>query len=314
MQTEKKTMKTAVLIPCYNEALTIEKVIRDFQSVLPEAQIYVYDNNSSDNTAEIARETGAIVRHEYNQGKGYVVRSMFSQIDAEVYIMTDGDDTYPAESALELIRPVIEGKADMVIGDRLSNGTYSKENKRCFHEFGNNLVRFFINYIFKGNINDVMTGYRAFSRKFVKNFPVMCSGFELETELSLHALDKRFPIVQVPIMYKDRPEGSFSKLNTVNDGIKVILTIFNMFRNYRPLMFFSIISFILFILGLICGMPPVIEYLTVKYITHVPLAILASGLEITAVLSMVCGIILDTFVQADRRNYELNLIKYHSRG
>ena len=217
--------KIAVLIPCYNEELTVEKVIKDFRRELPEAEIYVYDNNSKDKTAQIARENGAIVKHEYKQGKGNVVRSMFSDIDADLYIMVDGDDTYPAESVHTLIEPVRRGEADMCIGDRLSNGTYQKENKRPFHEFGNNIVRGSINFLFGSKLKDIMTGYRVFNKKFVKNMPVMSAKFEIETEMSLYALDKRFVIKEIPIVYRDRPEGSFSKLNTITDGFKVVKTI-----------------------------------------------------------------------------------------
>lgn len=306
--------EVAVLIPCYNESLTILKVINDFKNALPDAKIYVYDNNSTDNTAEIAEKAGAIVRKEYKQGKSYVIRSMFSQIEADVYLMADGDDTYPADCALELIMPIIEGKAEMVIGDRLSNGSYEKENKRLCHNFGNKLVKFFVNYIFNGDIKDIMTGYRAFSRKFVKNFPVMSCGFELETEMSIHALDKRLSILQIPVNYKNRQEGSISKLNTYADGVKVLLTIFNLFKNYRPLMFFTLISLFLFFLGLAAGIPSIKDYIEIRYVTHVPLAILASGLEIMAVLSLICGLILDTFTQADKRNYEWKLIQYETYG
>jgi len=303
----------AIIIPCYNEASTICKVVSDFKAVLPEAQIYVYDNNSNDNTAIIARDAGAIVKREYQQGKGNVIRTMFSQIEADVYLMVDGDDTYPSESAKELIQPIIDGIADMTIGDRLSNGTYTQENKRTFHNFGNSLVRFSINHFFNGNLNDIMTGYRGFSRKFVKNFPVMCGGFELETEMSLHALDKRFPIIQVPVVYRDRPEGSYSKLNTIRDGFRVLSTIFNMFKDYRPMVFFGLIAFFLFLLGLASGYPVVIEYARVKYITHVPLAVLASGLEISSIIFFACGLILDTIVNANKREYEWKLIQYETR-
>ena len=304
--------KIAVLIPCYNEALTIGKVIADFKKEMPSANIYVYDNNSSDDTAGIAQDAGAIVRHEYQQGKGNVIRSMFSQIEADVYLMVDGDDTYPAESGEDLIRPIIDGRADMTVGDRLSNGTYTQENKRAFHNFGNSLVRFFINHFFNGNINDIMTGYRGFSRKFVKNFPIMYGGFELETEMSLHALDKRFPIVQIPIIYRDRPEGSYSKLNTISDGISVLKVIFNMFKNYRPLVFFGFIASILFISGIVSGIPVITEYARRKFVTHVPLAVLASGLEITAIISLACGLILDTIVNANKRDFEWRLIQYNA--
>lgn len=303
-------MKTAVLIPCYNEEITIEKVIKDFKRELPEAEIYVYDNNSKDKTAEIARANGAIVKHEYRQGKGNVVRSMFYDIDADIYVMVDGDDTYPAEFVHQLIEPVAQGRADMAIGDRLSNGTYQKENKRHFHEFGNNLVKKGINVLFKTNLKDIMTGYRVFSKKFVKNMPVMSPKFEIETEMSLYALDKKFIIEEIPIVYRDRPEGSESKLNTVSDGMKVIKTIVKMFKNYKPLQFFTLIAIIVFLLGIIVGIPVLLEFFKTHYITKIPSAVLATGLVILSVIIGQCGVILDTVVKINRENYELNLLRY----
>lgn len=302
--------KIAVLIPCYNEELTVEKVIKDFRRELPDADIYVYDNNSKDKTADIAVKNGAILRHEYKQGKGNVVRSMFYDIDADLYIMVDGDDTYPAEFVHELIKPVEEGKADMCIGDRLSNGTYQKENKRPFHEFGNNLVKKSINVLFKTDLKDIMTGYRVFNKKFVKNMPVMTNKFEIETEMSLYALDKGFVIKEIPILYRDRPEGSVSKLNTVSDGLKVLKTIFKMYKDYKPLRFFSYIAIILFLIGLIIGLPVIIEFFKTKYITKVPSAILATGLVTLSVIIAQCGVILDTVVRLNRENYQLSLLKY----
>lgn len=302
--------KIAVLIPCYNEELTVEKVIKDFRRELPDADIYVYDNNSKDKTADIAVKNGAILRHEYKQGKGNVVRSMFYDIDADLYIMVDGDDTYPAEFVHELIKPVEEGKADMCIGDRLSNGTYQKENKRPFHEFGNNLVKKSINVLFKTDLKDIMTGYRVFNKKFVKNMPVMTNKFEIETEMSLYALDKGFVIKEIPILYRDRPEGSVSKLNTVSDGLKVLKTIFKMYKDYKPLRFFSYIAIILFLIGLIVGLPVIIEFFKTKYITKIPSAILATGLVTLSVIIAQCGVILDTVVRLNRENYQLSLLKY----
>lgn len=302
--------KIAVLIPCYNEELTVEKVIKDFRRELPEAQIYVYDNNSKDKTAQIARENGAIVKHEYKQGKGNVVRSMFSDIDADLYIMVDGDDTYPAEAVHTLIEPVRRGEADMCIGDRLSNGTYQKENKRPFHEFGNNIVRGSINFLFGSKLKDIMTGYRVFNKKFVKNMPVMSAKFEIETEMSLYALDKRFVIKEIPIVYRDRPEGSFSKLNTITDGCKVVKTIIKMLKNYHPFRFYTGVAGIFFLLGLLVGIPVVVEFFKTAYITKVPSAVLATGLMIIAVLAEQCGIILETVVRVNRENYELNLLRY----
>ena len=302
--------KIAVLIPCYNEELTVEKVIKDFRRELPQAEIYVYDNNSKDKTAQIARENGAIVKHEYKQGKGNVVRSMFSDIDADLYIMVDGDDTYPAESVHTLIEPVRRGEADMCIGDRLSNGTYQKENKRPFHEFGNNIVRGSINFLFGSKLKDIMTGYRVFNKKFVKNMPVMSAKFEIETEMSLYALDKRFVIKEIPIVYRDRPEGSFSKLNTITDGFKVVKTIIKMLKNYHPFRFYTGVAAIFFLLGLLVGIPVVVEFFKTAYITKVPSAVLATGLMIIAVLTEQCGIILETVVRVNRENYELNLLRY----
>lgn len=300
----------AVLIPCFNEALTVGKVVSDYKKHLPEANIYVFDNNSSDETASLAIEAGAIVMYEKRQGKGNVVRNMFTEIDADIYLLVDGDDTYPAEYAREMVSLIESGEADMVNGDRLSNGTYTNENKRKFHNFGNQLVRNMINWLFAGNINDIMTGYRVFNKKFVKNFPLMSKGFEIETEMTIHALDKRFKVKEVDIEYRDRPEGSFSKLNTVDDGIKVIKTIFNILKDYRPLLFFGIISLFLMLLGLFFGAPVLYEYFTITTISHLPLAILAASLEGLACMALVCGLILDTVVKIDKRNYELRLMDF----
>ena len=303
-------MKTAVLIPCYNEELTIEKVIKDFKKELPDADIYVYDNNSKDKTAQIAKANGAIVKHEYRQGKGNVVRSMFRDIDADIYVMVDGDDTYPAEEVHKLIKPVQEGRADMAIGDRLTNGTYQKENKRHFHEFGNNLVRKSINVLFNTKLKDIMTGYRVFNKVFVKNMPVMSPKFEIETEMSLHALDKKFIIEEIPIVYRDRPEGSVSKLNTVSDGMKVIKTIIKMFKDFKPRQFFWIISLIFVLIGLLVGVPVIAEFFRTGFITKVPSAILATGIMTFALIIAQCGVILDTVVKQNRENYELQLSRF----
>lgn len=300
-------MKIAVLLPCYNEELTIGKVIDDFKRELPEADIYVYDNNSKDKTSEVALRHGAIVKKEYRQGKGNVVRSMFRDIDADCYIMADGDDTYPAEFVHKLIEPIKNGEANMVIGDRLSNGTYRSENKRAFHNLGNNMVRNLINKLFSSNLNDIMTGYRAFDREFVKGMPVLSPGFEIETEMSIHALDKKFLIKEIPIDYRDRPEGSVSKLNTVSDGIKVMKTIFLLFKDYKPLAFFGIWTILFLLLGLLVGIPVIVEFIKTTYITKVPSAILAVGLIILSTLSLTCGIILDTIVKQNRQMYELTL-------
>lgn len=302
--------KIAVLIPCYNEELTIEKVVKDFKKELPDADIYVYDNNSKDKTAEITKNAGAIVKHEYKQGKGNVVRSMFQDIEADIYVMVDGDDTYPAEFVHELIKPVENGEVDMTIGDRLSNGTYQEENKRKFHEFGNNLVRETINILFDTKLKDIMTGYRVFNKVFVKNMPVMSPKFEIETEMTLYALDKKYIIKEIPIIYRDRPEGSESKLNTVSDGIKVVKTIINMFKDYKPLQFFGIIAILLFLVGIIVGIPVITEFVRTNYITKVPSAILATGLVMISVIIGQCGIILHTIVKQHKENYELNLLRY----
>lgn len=303
-------MKIAVLIPCYNEEVTIAKVIKDFKRELPDATIYVYDNNSKDKTSEIAKANGAIVKREYRQGKGNVVRSMFRDIDADCYIMVDGDDTYPVEFVHKLIEPIKNGEADMTIGDRLSNGTYESENKRNFHNFGNQMVRNLINRLFKSNIRDIMTGYRAFNKYFVKNMPVLSPGFEIETEMSIHALDKKFLLKEVAIDYRDRPEGSHSKLNTVNDGMKVLKTIFLLFKNYKPLVFFSITAAVLFVLGLLTGIPVIAEFIKIRYISKVPSAILSVGLIMLSTISITSGIILDTIVKQHREIYEITLNKF----
>ena len=302
--------KIAVLIPCYNEELTIEKVIKDFRKELPEADIYVYNNNSKDRTKEIAIKNGAIVVDEYKQGKGNVVRSQFRDIEADIYVMVDGDDTYPAEFVHQLIEPVRNGQADMTIGDRLSNGTYQKENKRPFHEFGNNLVKKAINVLFDTKLKDIMTGYRVFNKWFVKNMPVLSPKFEIETEMSLYALDKKYIIKEIPIVYRDRPEGSSSKLNTVGDGIKVVKTIARMFKDYKPFKFFGLIALILFIIGLAIGIPVLVEFFKTAYITKVPSAILATGFMGLAAVSLQCGIVLDTITRQHKEDYELNLLRY----
>lgn len=298
--------KIAVLIPCYNEELTVEKTVSDFKRVLPDADIYVYNNNSKDRTKELALKAGAIVKDEYRQGKGAVVRSMFRDIDADVYIMVDGDDTYPAEEVEGLITPVLEGKADMVIGDRLSS-TYYTENKRPFHNFGNSLVKSLINFLFKSDLNDIMTGYRSFSKKFVKCMPVMSDGFQIETEMTIFALTNNMQVVNVPITYRDRPEGSESKLNTFSDGYKVLLTLFNLFKDNRPFLFFGCLSLIIFILGLVVGIPVIDEFIKTAYITKVPSAILAAALMINAFLLMSVGIILDAIKNQKRYLFECHM-------
>ncbi|MCI8444443.1 MAG: glycosyltransferase [Clostridia bacterium] len=302
--------KIAVLIPCYNEELTIEKVVKDFKKELPQADIYVYDNNSKDKTAEIAKEAGAIVRKEYRQGKGNVVRSMFREIDADIYVMVDGDDTYPAEFVHQLMEPVRNNEADMTIGDRLSNGTYQQEIKKNFHEFGNNLVRGSINLLFNNKLKDIMTGYRVFNKMFVKNMPVMSPKFELETEMTLFALDKKYRIKEIPIVFRERPDGSESKIDTFSDGIKVIKTIIKMFKDHKPLKFFSILFVVLLIIGLMIGIPVIVEFCKTGYITKMPSAVLATGVITLAVISEQCGLILNTVVKQHKENYELNLLRY----
>lgn len=302
MQKKKKT-NIAVLIPCYNEELTVKKVVTDFKKALPNADIYVYNNNSKDKTKEIAKKAGAIVKDEYAQGKGNVVRSMFNDIDADVYVMVDGDDTYPAEEAKMLIKPVLEGKADMVVGDRLSS-TYYTENKRPFHNFGNSLVKGLINFLFKSDINDVMTGYRAFSKEYVKTMPVMSKGFQIETEMTVYALVNGMKVVQVPITYRDRPKGSYSKLNTYSDGIKVLLTLFNMFKDNRPFLLFGILSIVVFLIGLLVGIPVINEFITTAYITKVPSAVLAAALMINSFLLFAVGITLDAIKNEKRYLFE----------
>lgn len=295
----------AVLIPCYNEAVTIGKVIDDFKRVLPDADIYVYDNNSKDDTAAIAEDHGAIVRTEPRQGKGNVVRQMFREIDADYYIMVDGDDTYPAEAAPRLLEPLMNDTADMTVGDRLSNGTYGEENDRAFHGFGNNLVRWLIKVIYGYAFDDVMTGYRAFNRIFVKTMPVLSEGFQIETELSIHAVDKRFRIVDVPIDYRDRPEGSYSKLSTFGDGAKVLRAIASLFKDHKPMAFFGWLALILIVLGLIAGIPVIAEYFQTGLVPRFPTAILAIALIICGALSFTAGIILDTVAKTGRKQWEL---------
>lgn len=304
----------AVLIPCYNEAITIAKVVDDFKRVLPDAKIYVYDNNSSDDTARIAKEHGAIVRTEPRQGKGHVVRQMLRDIDADYYVMVDGDDTYPAEAAPELLIPLMEDRADMCVGDRLSNGTYGEENDRAFHGFGNNLVRWLIKVIYGFNFSDVMTGYRSFNNVFATTMPVLSPGFEIETELSIHAVDKGWRILEVPIDYRDRPEGSESKLSTFSDGLKVIKTIMSLFKDYRPMALFGWLAIIFIIIGLIVGIPVVAEFAHTGLVPRLPSAILAVAFVFIGLMAFGCGLILDTVVKGARKQYELDVLNvYRSR-
>jgi glycosyltransferase involved in cell wall biosynthesis len=299
---EKKTV--AVLIPCYNESKTIEKVVKDYREVLPEADIYVYDNNSKDNTDEIARKAGAIVKYEYRQGKGNVIRSMFRDIDADCYLMIDGDDTYPAEDARTMVDLVLEGKADMVIGDRLSS-TYFTENKRAFHNFGNKIVRLLINKLFNNNVKDIMTGYRAFSYEFVKGFPVLSKGFEIETEMTIHAVDKNYMLVEVPVSYRDRPVGSVSKLNTYSDGFKVLKTIATLFKEYKPALFFNMFASLFLIIALILGVPVFIEYFQTGLVPKFPSLIVAGVFLTITLLLWITGIILEVIVKKHKQLYEL---------
>ena len=298
--------KIAVLIPCYNESATIGKVIRDYKEVLPEATIYVYDNNSADSTDEIALKEGAVVRYEYQQGKGNVIRRMFREIDAECYIMVDGDDTYPAEYAREMANLVTDKKVDMVIGDRLSS-TYFTENKIPFHSFGNTIVRKSINMLFKSNLKDIMTGYRAFSFQFVKTFPVLSKGFEIETEMSIHALDKNMYVENVIVQYRDRPEGSESKLNTYTDGIKVLKTIIRLFRNYKPSEFFSILAIVLGVISTVFLVPVLITYFKTGLVMKFPTLIVCGFVYLTAIISFFSGLILSSVAQKGKQDFEMKL-------
>lgn len=298
--------KIAVLIPCYNEAKTIEKVVSDFKKQLPEAVIYVYDNNSSDGTDEIARRAGAVVRYEYQQGKGNVIRRMFAEIDAECYVMVDGDDTYPADQVQPLVDKVLNKKADMVVGDRLSS-TYFEENKRPFHNFGNSIVRGSINLLFKNDIKDIMTGYRAFSYRFVKTFPVLSKGFEIETEMSIHAIDKNMYVENSVIEYRDRPEGSESKLNTYSDGFKVIRTIIRLFRTYRPMAFFGIIALILAIIAGIFFVPIFVNFTQTGLVPKIPTLVVCGFVVIAALQSLFTGLILQTIYAKNRQDFEMEL-------
>ena len=301
-------MKIAVLLPCYNEASTIAKVVTDFRAALPEADIYVYDNNSTDGTAQVAQQAGAIVRHEPVQGKGNVIRRMFREVEADCYLMADGDDTYPAEQARQIVTPVLEEHVDMVIGDRLSS-TYFEQNKRPFHNGGNRVVRWLIRRFWHTDIHDIMTGYRAFSRTFVKNFPVMSGNFEIETEMTIHALDRRFLLREVPVVYRDRPQGSVSKLNTFSDGISVLKTIVLLYKEYRPLRFFSWLAAFLTLAGVLLLIPVLVEYFHTGLVPRFPTLIVSMFLLLAALLSLFTGLCLDVIVTKDRKNYELRLLQ-----
>ena len=303
--------KIAILIPCYNEEKTIAKVVRDTKEVLPEAVVYVYDNNSKDRTVELAKREGAVIRHEYMQGKGNVIRRMFREIDAQCYIMVDGDDTYPMEYAAKMAELVLEKHADMVVGDRLST-TYFTENKRPFHNFGNSVVRGSINTLFKSEIKDIMTGYRAFSYQFVKTFPVMSKGFEIETEMTIHAVNNNMQVENVLVEYRDRPEGSESKLNTFSDGFKVLMTIIRLFREYKPFQFFGLISLFLILLSVVFFVPVLIEYVETGLVLKFPTLIVCGFSALAAIQSLFSGLILQNIVQRDRKNFEMDLNRvYH---
>lgn len=298
--------KIAVLIPCYNESKTIEKVINDYKKALPEAVIYVYDNNSTDGTDEIAKKTGAIVRYESKQGKGNVIRTMFREIEADCYLMIDGDDTYPAEDARKMCDLVLNEKVDMVIGDRLSS-TYFTENKRPFHNFGNKIVRWSINTIFRSKINDIMTGYRAFSYQFVKTYPVLSKGFEIETEMTIHSIDKNFTLKEIPVQYRDRPEGSVSKLNTYKDGARVIKTIATLFKEYKPGVFFNLISLLIFIVATILVIPVFIDYMNTGLVPKFPTLIVGGLLVVISLLLTTTSIVLQVIVKKNRQIFEILL-------
>ena len=300
--------KIDVLIPCYNEEKTIGKVIDDFKTALPKAVVYVYDNNSTDKTSDVAEEHGAVVRKEYRQGKGNVVRTMFRDIDAECYIMIDGDDTYPADKAKEMCSAVMEEGVDMVIGDRLS-ATYFIENDRRFHNFGNRFVRSLINNIFNSDVKDIMTGYRAFSRMFVKNIPILANGFEIETEMTIHALDKNYIIKEIPIDYRRRPEGSFSKLDTISDGYKVVKTVFQLFRDYKPYIFFTSISVVLGVIAVLFMLPVIIEYWHTGLVPRFPTLIVCCFVMLLAILLFISGVILEVMTKKHRQLYELLVIR-----
>lgn len=302
--------KIAVLIPCYNESQTIAKVVADYRAALPTADIYVYDNNSSDGTDEIARAAGAIVRYERRQGKGNVIRTMFREINADCYLMIDGDDTYPAENAAEMVSKVLDEGYDMVIGDRLSS-TYFTENKRPFHNTGNVLVRKLVNYFFKGNVTDIMTGYRSFSPMFVKSFPVLSKGFEIETEMTIHALDKNFALTSVPVGYRDRPKGSVSKLNTFSDGFKVLKTIGRLFKDYKPLPFFSTVAAFFMVIALAMLIPVLYEFYLTGAVPKLPTFVASCFMALFAMLSFVAGLILDTQAKTSRQNFEIQMNIMH---
>lgn len=301
--------RIAILIPCYNEEQTISKVVSDYKKNVPEAEVFVYDNNSTDDTAKLASQSGAVVNKEHRQGKGNVIRSMFRQIEADCYILVDGDDTYPAENASAMANLVLSGQADMVIGDRLSS-TYYQENKRPFHNVGNDLVRWLINTLFDSNVKDIMTGYRAFSRTFVKTFPVLSKGFEIETEMTIHALDKNFLLKEIQVNYKDRPQGSISKLNTYKDGCKVLHTIFMLYKEYRPLAFFSWLSLFGFLFSFILFVPVFMDYMQTGLVPRFPTLIVSGIILLCSVQCLFSGLILDVIVKKHRQLFEFELNRF----
>lgn len=305
--------KIAVLIPCYNESASIAKVVEDFKKILPQAEIYVYNNNSTDNTAEIAAQAGAVVRNEYKQGKGNVVRSMFRDIEADCYLMVDGDDTYPAEDCLVMVQEILDGKADMVIGDRLST-SYFTENKRPFHNFGNKLVRGLINRLFDSDVRDIMTGYRAFNREFVECFPVLSKGFEIETEMTIHALNRNFLIKEVPVSYRDRCEGSVSKLNTFSDGFKVLKTVLRLYKDYKPLSFFGLLALLFLLVTILFAIPVAIDYLRIGEVPRFPTLIVGGILGMCSLQLFAIGLILDSIVKHNKETFELEIGKAYRRN
>lgn len=312
--------RIAIVLPAYNEELTVCATIEDFYRELPDAAIWVVNNCSTDATEQLARDTlqrlgckGGVV-NEARPGKGNAVRRALLDIDADVYVLADADLTYPASDVHALLRPVIQGAADMVVGDRHSQGRYALENKRALHGFGNRLVRDLVNWLFSATLADIMSGYRVFNRRFVKSYPILVEGFEIETDMTLHALDKRFRIVEVPSQYRDRPEGSFSKLNTVKDGVRVLSTIWNILRYYRPMLFFGACAGMFAVLGLVAAIPVIDDWVREQYIRHVPLAILATGLELVSVALASIGLMLDSICQQDRRRFELELLRMTHPG
>lgn len=300
----------AILIPCLNEEKSIEKVINDFKNELPNAVIYVYDNNSDDRTFEIAKENAHVVKIVKQKGKARVVRKMFQNIEADIYILVDGDDTYPAEEINNMLNKFIALEADMLVGDRISNLSYKKQNKRRFHTFGNKMIAKTVNQIFRSNLQDIFSGYRIFSRKFIKTFPILSNEFELETEMSMHALEHEFNIAEYPISYRKRTDGSNSKLHTYRDGFKIILTILKIFKDYKPFTFFSIIGTFSLILGILVGTPPIVEYFKFSYVYKVPSAILATGLVLISMIAYTLAIILSALKREHRKSYELQVLNY----